>query len=494
MSVRSPSASHGLGSYARAAESRANWAQLLPRRNIEFLRGVFALSAALTDALVIVLSAAASGLLYHLLLGYDARIVETFVHVSCLGAVLFLIPNFMQGQYSVSEYFSMRPHVKTMFKFWNMTFVILLSLGFLTKTMSIYSRSTTVIFYVLGLGALLAARQLIVNLVRVSARGGELAASRLFLVGYEEEIRRFAERYPLGSQEPGLNVLAACVLRPGANFLEDDLALAAASARMVRPDDVFVLVPWTQKEIIDTCVAAFLRVPAAIHLAPERVLEGFGEANVARIGPIASINVVRRPLSIFDVVAKRAMDVVLASLGLVLLAPVFLIVAAMIKLDSKGPVFFLQRRYGFNQEPFRIVKFRSMITMEDDSRVQQAAAGDERITRVGRLMRRFNIDELPQLFNVLRGDMSLVGPRPHALAHDQQFERTIALYARRHNVRPGITGWAQVNGLRGEVSSQDKIAKRVEHDLYYIDNWSLLLDIVILALTVFSPKAYHNAN
>jgi lipopolysaccharide/colanic/teichoic acid biosynthesis glycosyltransferase len=125
--------------------------------------------------------------------------------------------------------------------------------------------------------------------------------------------------------------------------------------------------------------------------------------------------------------------------------------------------------------------------------VQQAATNDPRITRVGRFLRRWNLDELPQLLNVVQGEMSLVGPRPHALAHDHAYERRIALYARRHNVKPGITGWAQVNGFRGETSTDDKMASRVEHDLYYIDNWSIMLDLRIIAQTVFSPKAYRNA-
>ncbi|MBV9219830.1 MAG: sugar transferase, partial [Methylobacteriaceae bacterium] len=154
---------------------------------------------------------------------------------------------------------------------------------------------------------------------------------------------------------------------------------------------------------------------------------------------------------------------------------------------------FLQRRYGFNQQSFRIVKFRSMITSEDGADVRQAVRNDSRITRVGAFMRRWNIDELPQLINVLKGDMSLVGPRPHALAHNQHYERKIALYARRHNVRPGITGWAQVNGFRGETATEDRMRSRIEHDLYYIDNWSLWLDLRILALTLLSPKAFRNA-
>ncbi len=236
-----------------------------------------------------------------------------------------------------------------------------------------------------------------------------------------------------------------------------------------------------------------MRVPASIHLAPELFFNKFDDLEVMRTGGIASIHLVRRPLSPSEVLAKRAVDIILSLTALLLLAPVFAAVAVAIKLDSPGPVFFRQRRYGFNQEPFRILKFRSMTTLEDSANLRQATRGDSRITRVGRFLRKSNLDELPQLLNVLQGDMSLVGPRPHALAHDQAFERDVALYARRHNVRPGITGWAQVHGWRGETDTPEKVQGRVKHDLYYIDNWSLLLDVSILFRTVLSSKAYRNA-
>ena len=153
----------------------------------------------------------------------------------------------------------------------------------------------------------------------------------------------------------------------------------------------------------------------------------------------------------------------------------------------------MQRRYGFNQKPFRIIKFRTMRALDDGAVVAQATRDDPRLTRIGRWLRRWNIDEIPQLFNVLTGDMSLVGPRPHALSHDHEFERRISLYARRHNVKPGITGWAQINGFRGEIDNEEKLRKRVEYDLFYIDNWSLWLDLKIIARTVLSPTAYRNA-
>ncbi len=154
---------------------------------------------------------------------------------------------------------------------------------------------------------------------------------------------------------------------------------------------------------------------------------------------------------------------------------------------------FRQRRNGFNQREFRVFKFRTMTTLDDGAVVRQAQVNDIRVTRIGRLLRRTNLDELPQLLNVIMGDMSLVGPRPHAVAHNSEYEERIRLYARRHNVKPGITGWAQVNGLRGETSTLDKMERRVEHDLYYIDHWSVRFDLKIMLMTLFSPRSYRNA-
>jgi lipopolysaccharide/colanic/teichoic acid biosynthesis glycosyltransferase len=243
--------------------------------------------------------------------------------------------------------------------------------------------------------------------------------------------------------------------------LNDDLMLAAASARVLRPEDIFILAPLTQREAIDACLSSFQRVPASIHFVPERLFDGLANIQFGRIGTINSLQLVRKPLTLFEICQKRLFDMVLSGIALVILSPLFALIALAIKLDSRGPVFFLQRRYGFNQEPFRIFKFRSMTTMEDGRIVRQVSRNDVRVTRAGRFMRQTNIDELPQLLNVLRGDMSLVGPRPHAMAHDQLFDRKIVNYARRHNVKPGITGWAQVNGLRGETDTQEKMRMRV---------------------------------
>ena len=180
---------------------------------------------------------------------------------------------------------------------------------------------------------------------------------------------------------------------------------------------------------------------------------------------------------------KGALDYAVALVALCVLAPVMLVAALAIKIDSPGPVFFRQRRYGRNNSIFRIMKFRTMTVTEDGADVKQAERNDPRVTRVGRFLRRTSIDELPQLFNVLAGDMSIVGPRPHALAHDQRFEQELDLFSRRRRVRPGLTGWAQVHGFRGETKRTEDIRSRMQHDLYYIDNWSIWLDIEIVSRT-----------
>jgi exopolysaccharide biosynthesis polyprenyl glycosylphosphotransferase len=205
------------------------------------------------------------------------------------------------------------------------------------------------------------------------------------------------------------------------------------------------------------------------------------------------MQVLRPPLSQLQRAAKRVFDVLVATAGLVILAPLLTLAAIAIKLDSPGPVLFRQTRHGYNNETIKIFKFRSMTKLEDGDDFVQAMRNDSRVTRVGAILRRSNIDELPQLINVLRGEMSIVGPRPHATAHNKMFEDKISVFSRRHVVKPGITGWAQVNGCRGATETLEKMRRRVEHDLYYIDNWSFWLDLRIIIMTVFSKRAYVNA-
>jgi putative colanic acid biosynthesis UDP-glucose lipid carrier transferase len=206
-----------------------------------------------------------------------------------------------------------------------------------------------------------------------------------------------------------------------------------------------------------------------------------------------AIELQRSPRGIAQRALKRSVDFIIASCTLVFLLPLMAIVAIAIKLESPGPIIFRQTRHGFNGKPFKIFKFRSMTVLEDGEVIPQVTVGDSRLTRIGAFIRMTSIDELPQLFNVLKGDMSIVGPRPHAASHDRHFFETIDNYAFRHHVKPGITGWAQIHGHRGKTPTSDMIQRRVEFDLWYINNWSPWLDFLIMFRTLGAVARRQNA-
>ena len=213
----------------------------------------------------------------------------------------------------------------------------------------------------------------------------------------------------------------------------------------------------------------------------------------SRLGSLCLLQVQPMPIRGWGYVLKAIFDYVAATACLLLFAPLMLLIAVAIKVDTRGPVFFRQRRHGFNHRIIDVFKFRTMTVTENGDRVDQARKNDPRVTRVGRLLRRTSLDELPQLFNVLRGEMSLVGPRPHALTHNQHYRERLDRYASRHCVKPGMTGWAQINGLRGPTEDLEKMRLRVHMDLYYIKNWSLWLDLKIIAATPFVGFIHPNA-
>ena len=475
---------------ARAAPRRRRTASVrrLPKAVVEALLGGL---AALFDFSAVVLAAAASPTLYRAATLGLAPGVESVTGIGVVVGAIVVVGTLQRGDYAVRRFDAFSGHFGRCLSVWNVAFFVALALGFATKTTEAFSRGATGMLYLVGLVALCGGRAAMVGLVEAVRRRGVLVRRRIVLVGFEGRLDALTARYDAATS--GMAVVCAIALRESEGHLRDDLALASATARMLRADDVVVAVPWSQTRVIETCVDAFLRTPAQIHLAPETILDRFAEAEVVQLGPIASLSLTRRPLSLLQRFEKRAFDLAIATLALVALAPLLAFVALLIRLDSPGPALFFQRRYGFNQEPFRIVKFRTMTAMEDDAQLTSATRSDARVTRVGAILRRASIDELPQLLNVLAGEMSLVGPRPHAIAHDQRYEGRIARYARRHNVKPGITGWAQVCGLRGEITSDEKMRRRVEHDLYYVDNWSLWLDVKIIAMTIFSPKAHRDA-
>jgi exopolysaccharide biosynthesis polyprenyl glycosylphosphotransferase len=264
--------------------------------------------------------------------------------------------------------------------------------------------------------------------------------------------------------------------------------------RKLSADDLIIL---TDEPLADATLEVarqFAELPMNVQVMPVGLLNAKSRCRIVRCGDVFALGLYERPLTAFDRAIKRTFDIAAASAGLLMLLPLFALVAIAIKLDTHGPIVFAQRRHGYNNVPFRMFKFRTMTLLEDGNDFRQATRHDSRVTRIGRFLRRTSIDELPQLYNVLIGDMSIVGPRPHAIAHNQMFDGVIASFWRRHNVKPGITGWAQANGYRGETRTLDLMHRRFEHDLYYIERWSFWLDIKIILMTLFCPTAHVNAH
>ena len=247
---------------------------------------------------------------------------------------------------------------------------------------------------------------------------------------------------------------------------------------------IYLSLPMASQERVLKLLDRLRDTTASIYFVPDQFVTDLIQGRTGRVIDIPVVAVCETPFVGLHGLVKRGADVVLSSLALALLAPVLGTIAALVKLGSPGPVIFKQRRYGLNGEEFHVYKFRSMRVTEDGAVIRQAQRDDDRITPLGSFLRRTSLDELPQLLNVLQGRMSLVGPRPHAIAHNETYRKLIKGYMVRHKVRPGITGWAQVNGLRGETETVEKMAARIRYDLDYLRNWSLGLDLYILFRTV----------
>ena len=269
---------------------------------------------------------------------------------------------------------------------------------------------------------------------------------------------------------------------PGVAGTTDDLVSLAAAGAV---DQVVLASPWPSPASLHRTIARFAEYSTMLSIEPTLPPLKVSLLQFDVIGGVPTMTIQRRPLCGWGAAAKRLEDVVISLLALVLLSPVLLVIAILIKRDSPGPVLFRQERYGFRSNRFFVYKFRSMRhEAVEDRLVPQAQRNDPRITRVGAVLRRTSLDELPQLLNVLWGDMSLVGPRPHAAAHNEKYAQLIDGYLARHRMKPGITGWAQVNGARGGTESPQQMQRRLEYDLCYIANWSLYLDLKVLLMTI----------
>jgi putative colanic acid biosynthesis UDP-glucose lipid carrier transferase len=450
------------------------------------------------DAFVILLMGILSSVVYHYvyydgILGKSGDVFQS-AGLAAVVVALFIPLGKSRDLYNPAELLNLKSQIRKVSIKWLAVLLFLAAVAFTMKAGGNFSRGSTILFAIFGLVALVIERMI----WRVVLADG-LA------------VRRFSGRKIVLIVEQGTDsksgifeALARHGLQPAHQFVlpadpkdvrgqKRAIAKAISSVRGSNIEEIIVganLDHWSNlKELLSE-----LRVlPVPVNLVPVGPTSDLFQLPSHTIGDTVTVELQRGPRTIFERAVKRTIDIVVAGTALLLLIPLFLMTAIAIKLDSPGPVIFRQRRSGFNGRQFQIMKFRTMSVLEDGETVVQAKPKDNRVTRVGNWLRRTSIDELPQLFNVLQGNMSIIGPRPHALAHDSEFGNLVANYAYRHHVKPGITGWAQVNGFRGRTCTVADIEKRLELDLWYIDNWGLALDLKIALMTIIEIAQGENA-
>ncbi|MGN6535148.1 MAG: undecaprenyl-phosphate glucose phosphotransferase [Mesorhizobium sp.] len=389
----------------------------------------------------------------------------------------------------------MRPfnHVGRIVLSWSAAFALMAVAAFFMKMSQDYSRVLFAIWFAAGLALLLVFRLVLSQLIRRWARNGRMERRAVIVGGGKaaETLIRSVEKQPY-------NDIRVCGIFDDRDDTRSPPIVAGypklgtiseliAFARIARIDMLIVSLPITAETRVLQLLKKLWVLPVDIRLSAHSNALQFRPRSYSYIGAVPMLDIFDKPINGWDSVAKRAFDIVFSIIGIVLFSPVMLATAVAIKLDSKGPVLFKQKRHGFNNEVIEVYKFRSMYADQSDPTAKKTVTkNDPRVTRVGRFIRKTSIDELPQFFNSLFGSLSLVGPRPHAVAaqsHNLLYNEVVDGYFARHKVKPGVTGWAQINGWRGEMDTNEKIRMRTEYDLFYIENWSMLYDLKILLLT-----------
>jgi len=434
------------------------------------------------DALIVLVAATVANLLRQGLTPIPLEAYSSAV----LAAVLTVNAMQISGAYAGALNKGFAAQVGKAVQAWSIVFAVLMVLGYLTKTSENYSRLWMITWYGVALCGFAATRAWSISQTKRWRRQGRLTRTVAVVeLGNDGGGMELARR--LQSSEPGELHLVGLFSEARSTTQRNGIQDLIALAQLFRIDEVLVTVSGQSGAEIAGAVRRLGTIPTNVRICPWVAELGLPIRDAGFFMQSPVLTVYRRPFTSWNRVLKRAEDIVLGTMMTMLLSPVLLLVAVIVKLDSPGPALFRQQRLGFNNNVMVVYKFRTMKHRPaDDDAVPQAQRGDPRVTRVGRFLRRSSLDELPQLINVLKGEMSLVGPRPHAVAHNHQYAALIDDYLGRHRVQPGITGWAQVNGFRGETDTLDKMQRRVEFDLAYIDKWSILMDLKIIVLTALS--------
>ena len=443
------------------------------------------------DFILILLSYLVAGVVYRQFMGAPAD-QDVPIGAGLIVGVAFVAIAFFQRVYDSHRLFNGIWQARKVVFVWMMSLAILALIAFLLKSTTSLSRGTTIVFAITGLVSLGAHRAAWRVGLASSLAKGHLIDRRVVLLSLKS--LDFTSNRFKDLRKNGFDVVRHFVL----NATQDDAALDQEILNIIRQsrttnaEEFLLAIDWNELPMLQKLSQRLRQVPQPIRLLPDFPIADLVSRPFMPVSGTMAIEIQRPPLSIFERVQKRCLDIGLASIALLLLAPLLIVSAILIKLDSEGSIIFRQSRRGFNGKPFEIWKFRSMSVSENGHTVTQATKQDRRVTRVGRFLRKTSIDELPQLWNVLRGEMSLVGPRPHALAHDNYYDEVISNYVYRHHMKPGLTGWAQVHGFRGETPTIDLMEKRVEYDVWYVSNWSIWLDMRIILRTA-SALMYQEA-
>jgi putative colanic acid biosynthesis UDP-glucose lipid carrier transferase len=443
------------------------------------------------DILLIVASAVGAESVYHRVPSEFGGEFSHTMAAAIFVAVLFVATLRVQKLYTPTRLMVMNDQVRSVLSAWCGAFLILASGVFTWGVSHDLSRGDILLFWAIGAVALLGHRAFWRTALPRALESGALRGRTVVSLSCEDTV---SPRLVENLTRHGYHIVAHFHVptgEPAADEVIDDVISMCRTSAI----EELVLFVDPERMLHLRSIAKRLRVlPLPVTFVPLGALSQLFQRAHSDIGDTVAIELQRAALSPAEQIFKRSIDIVVSLLALVSLAPLMLVVAIAIRMDSEGPILFRQTRHGFNGRPFNIYKFRSMTVMENGEIVRQAQRNDRRTTRVGYWIRRFSIDELPQLLNVLYGEMSIVGPRPHASAHDRYFTSVIEKYAFRHHVKSGITGWAQVSGARGETDTLEKMQKRVEFDVWYINNWSVWLDFSIMIRTIFVVFSRNNAH
>lgn len=467
-------------------------------RRSPFSRAVYGDLVQFSDFVMVTVASVLVAYVYHHYVLVIPTDVQRFGAAGIVGATGLTALLRRDGYYEFDALLSSSRAMRAVIARWALIVLGLIAFGYALKVSEHFSRFWLFAWTAVVAVSLVLARVVAAAVLRRAVREGGVFSRRIAIVGANEIGSRFAEH--AAKPERAISIVGVFSSGPedassGFGYpAVGDLRALERAARAGEIDDVVIAMPKLTKEAMASLVNRLSILPVGLAICPNAHWLDHTGGEVIRIGGAPLLTLYRRPLEGWGGVLKTIEDYAVGVTAFLLLSPLLLTIAVAIRLEGKGPVLFTQQRHGFNHKVFRIYKFRTMTVEEDGATIEQVKREDPRVTHLGAFLRHYSLDELPQIFNVLKGDMSLVGPRPHALAHNHQYAQTIENYSGRHKVKPGMTGWAQVNGFRGETSETEKMADRVRFDLEYIDNWSLWFDFKIMVLTfaavLFPKNAY----